>query len=664
MLTNITPTITIPRPGRAQVIVPRPAYPTVPRATLTHPRTLPVITPLAPTRIQTVTTPAVPAVPMVIVPRVPVTPTVAVPTVTVPRVPGLTMATPKVAVPTVAVPRVPEPVATTPTIAVPRVAIPQIPVPAVVIPKPTAPRVVTLNLQPQGIAVPTIPRPQPAQPQDVTLFDWQMDWANRAYGILLRNHGYIDTSRMRSGKTVLLMWLARQFGFRLIVIGPVGAVQDNWHSEAAKYGVEIITYISYQSLRSKRGFQPKHGLLERHDNVTEGGVRQVHFVPTQQYLNLIESGVMLVCDEIQNIKNDSAQYKACSALMRPLISGGGRSRFALLSGTPFDKEEHATNLLRLIGYVRARRMYNYDRVNQTIVLEGMQELIDACRFINDEETTRVLTQIPPTKKNMTHLAFILYIRVVKAGISGAMAAPVTDQADYNVMNGFYTMVAHRGQQLHNAVDALMRATNFNERTGIAEWQPNKIGAVTPALVQIEDAKVDDFARVTTQILMENPRNKVVISVNYTTTIDQIKTLLIFYHPLILYGETPQKKRAGIVRDFNENPARRVLIMNTAVGGVGISLYSKEPDSPRYMLISPSYRLLDIAQAAARIYGPGMISRAVVRMFYGRGVGEQEVRILDAIARKTEVLKGTLEDVVTRSMILPGEYPAWHEPDTN
>ena len=512
----------------------------------------------------------------------------------------------------------------------------------------------TLNVQQQQVPRPKFVIPVPErQVKELTLFDFQVDWANRAYNILLSNHGYIDTSRMRSGKTYVLLWLAKRFGFRLIVICPVIA-ESVWRKAAAEYGVEIITVISYQTLRSKKGTQPKHGLLDRYDNVTEGGVRQVHFAPTPAYTELVEQGVMLVCDEIQNIKNNSAQYKACSALVRPII-GGGRSRFALLSGTPFDKEEHAVNLLRLIGYIRAYRLYNYNRQTKELVLEGMQELIDACRFINTEETNRVLTEIPQVAKQMNHLAYILYIRVVKTGISGAMAAPTDARGTYDVKNGLYNMTALRGRQLEDAIAELARVTRYNAGAGTAELAADNIGAVTTAMMHIENAKVDDFARVTTGIIMDAPQNKVIVCLNYTSTIDALKTLLIMYNPLILNGATPAKKRAGIVNDFNENPARRILIMNTAVGGVGISLYVPYPNSPRFMLMSPSYKLLDNTQAAARIYGPGMISNATVRMFYGRGVGIHETSILDALARKTQVLKGTLEDVVTRDLILPGDY---------
>ena len=513
-----------------------------------------------------------------------------------------------------------------------------------------------------GIRMVQIPNPiQQVQVKELQLMPWQIEWAQRSHNILLRNHGYIDTSRMRSGKTYVTLWLAKQFGFRLLIVCPVIAI-DVWRRTAAEYGVEVIDIISYQSLRSQKGHQPKHGYLDRHDNTTEGGVHQVHFSPTRAYNTLIEQGIMVVCDEIQNIKNNSDQYKACSALIRPIISGGGRSRFGLLSGTPFDKEEHAVNLLKLIGYIRAHRLYNYVRQTRELVLEGIQELIDACRFINAQETDRVLAEIPLVKGKMNTLCYTLYTRVVKANISGAMAAPTDIRGTFNVGNGFYNMTNDRAEQLRVAIDELANAVRFNERTGTAEIRADNIGAVTTALVHVENAKVEDFARVATQALMADLHLKVIISVNYTSTINDINNLMLFFRPLVLNGAVPAKKRGDIVRLFNDDPTRRLLIMNTSVGGVGISLYSQHGHSPRLMLMSPSYKLLEATQAAARIYGPGMNSDATVSMFYGRGVAARETGILTALARKTQVLKGTLEDVVTRDLVLPGDYPAVEERD--
>ena len=524
----------------------------------------------------------------------------------------------------------------------------------------------TLSMIPQARApFNRAPVPSPVYAKvaakELVLRPWQVDWAEQARNILLRNHGYIDTSRMGSGKTYVTLWLARTFRFRLLVICPVIMI-DVWKRTAAEYGIPVVDIISYQSLRSQKNHQPKHGYLERYDNVTDGGNRQLNFVPTQAYLDLVGQGIMVVFDEIQNIKSISAQYKACSALLRPITSAGGRSRFGLLSGTPFDKEEHAVNLLKLMGYIRSHRLYNYIRETREIVLEGMQELIDACNHIDRDETGRVLSEIPIAKSKMAHLCYTLYVRVIKVSISGAMPSPTTIKGSFDVKNGLFNINREKSEQLRSAIAELADAVHFNERTGVADFRADNIGAVTTALVHIENAKIEDFARVATNILVSEKGSKVIISVNYTSSIEQIRNLLIMFSPLVLNGSIPARQRAPIVAAFNENPLNRVLIMNTAVGGVGISLHDTVGDAPRFMLMSPSYKLLEVTQAAGRIYRDGTISDATVRMFYGRGAGTTETNILNAMARKTQVLRGTLEENVTQDIVLPGEYPCVEESD--
>jgi hypothetical protein len=663
-LTPSVPLVTVPVIPRAMVPIQIvPTVDTVPVTThliSTGAATLPVIVP--PVVRTVVNTPHTQTILNVPIPYVTMPSTRAVAT---PRIPTFTTQTLEIKKTDVTIPSV-----VTPKIPIFPGQIPKLvkPSPSIWTDQISIGKSLNLTIQPESqtsTMFNTILIPTPVQVQrvisELVLRPWQIEWSQRAYDILTRNHGYIDTSRMGSGKTYITLWLAIQFKFRLLIICPVIMI-DEWRKTAAEYGVELIDVISYQSLRSQKGHQPKHDFLYRHDNTTEGGVHQVHFFPTKPYTDLVEQGIMVVCDEIHFIKNKSDQYKACNALIQPIIAGGGRSRFGLISGTLFDKEEHAVNLLRLIGYIRAHRLYNYVRETREIVLEGMQELIDACRFIDASETDRVLSEIPITKGTMNHMCYTLFVRVIKANISGAMAAPTTITGRFDAKNGFYNIDENMEQQLQDAVNELANAVRFNERTGTTDIRADNIGAVTTALVHIENAKSLDFARIASQILATNKRSKVVISLNYTSTIDIVKVLLAFHNPVILTGKTLGKNKGIVVNQFNANPNMRVLIMNTAAGGIGISLHDTTGDSPRFMLMSPSYKLLEVTQAAGRIYRDGTISDATIRMFYGKGVGIRETNILTAMALKSQVLKGTFEDTVSRDLVLPGDYPSEIERD--
>jgi SNF2 family DNA or RNA helicase len=485
------------------------------------------------------------------------------------------------------------------------------------------------------------------EPEPVELKEWQIDWAAKVKKILKKNEGYIDTSPMRTGKTYVTLWIAQQLNLKLLVVCPVTAM-GVWESAAEAYNIEMIGTISYQSLRSTEEKQPKHGFLQRIDEE-----KTTDFIVTQKYLDSLQEGILLVFDEFQNIKNNSTQYKASSALINALVQSETDSKYALLSGTPFDREKHSVNLLKMIGYINSKNLYKIDKKTGEIILQGIQELIDRCMSINAKMTTKILKKTPPTEKNFDILAYELYVNVIKNEISGAMVAPDIE-SEFDVKNGFFSINKNSVKELEAGIAMLDKAVKYvkYEKLEVGDT-PKNMGKVTIALRTIENAKAIDMARVANDSLNYNKNLKVVISVNYTTTIEIIQEILAEWNPLILNGKIKGKKRGKIVKTFMDDPEQRVFIMNTAVGGVGISLYSQDSNEDRLMLISPSYKVIEMIQAASRIYGPGMKSEAKIRIFYGDCSGCDERGILASLVKKTLVLKGTLDANII--LKLPGDY---------
>jgi hypothetical protein len=332
----------------------------------------------------------------------------------------------------------------------------------------------------------------------------------------------------------------------------------------------------------------------------------------------------------------------------------------LLSAIPFDKEEHSINLLRLIGYIRHPRLYTYVGRPPQLRLEGLQELIDAANFIDPDKTRAVMAGIPLIKSMMTKLVYRLYSEVILDRIAGSMPPPDIE-ATFDAKNGFYNINPANAARLAEGIAMLANAVGYVEGMAVAQIQAATIGVVTTALVKIETAKAYDIARVARSILTTHPTGKVIISVNYTDTLEFLRQALADYNPILLYGDVPPRRRHLLVRDFNTNLAKHVLIMNTAVGGHGISLHDTVGGAPRFMLLSPSYKLLEIAQATGRIYRDGTVSDATVRMFYGKGRGAQETNILTAMARKTNTAKGTVAGPAKDTLVLPGDYANDIEP---
>src|SRR5438105_2271316 len=152
---------------------------------------------------------------------------------------------------------------------------------------------------------------------DVHLLEHQVEWSRKALSILHDYFGYIDVSKMGSGKTRIALWLAKKLELQLFVVCPVTII-PMWEALAQEFDIPIVLVISYQSLRGTKNQQPKHGFLIRHDVRLDSGIRQVSFETTEDYHELLNEGTLVVFDEIHNIKNNSTQYKACKALIHSM----------------------------------------------------------------------------------------------------------------------------------------------------------------------------------------------------------------------------------------------------------------------------------------------------------------------------------------------------------
>ena len=67
-------------------------------------------------------------------------------------------------------------------------------------------------------------------------------------------------------------------------------------------------------------------------------IEKVDFKASERYMQMLNEGLLLIVDEIQNIKNVSGQFLAAQAMLKPILEAQGlKSRVILLSGSPIDR---------------------------------------------------------------------------------------------------------------------------------------------------------------------------------------------------------------------------------------------------------------------------------------------------------------------------------------
>jgi hypothetical protein len=513
-------------------------------------------------------------------------------------------------------------------------------------------------------------------PQLVVPENYQVSHFERVDKIIEEEGFYCDPSQPGLGKTYPPLFQCQKRGLSLFVVAPLSVV-DRWISVCAEYGVVLKCVVSYDSLRSTKNKQPKHQYLERIDNVLNAGSESVEFKATDKLKKLIAEGCVFVLDECHKLKNRSAQWKACKEITREILESKSESSFSLLSGSFFDKIEHARQALELMGILKSRFMY---RTNpHTGLLDymrfGLGEVIDKAKKYDTEETNKILNEHHIstinskkmesvsekvcyellTKVILKHVGSVMTndkIRNLKNGkfikeSNGKRCKLIPDImniiANYLLVedkkNGYFKVSPENEKLISDKVAEYARAIGFNPDNDDVDLK--RLGKGVQISQQLEALKIADiFERVTREKLTANPKAKMVIFLNYIDNIEDLFRRLKEFNPIIFYGAT--KNRGKWIEKFMKDPTARVFIANLTVGGIGIELDDQIGDEDRYVLMSPSFRVIEMYQGLQRVFRKNTKSNVWARIVYADiRLGKHQIkesRILNAITKKSGVLK--------------------------
>jgi superfamily II DNA or RNA helicase len=529
----------------------------------------------------------------------------------------------------------------------------------------------------------------------LVLYPEQVEHFKRLQAIHSKFPFALDLSMLGSGKTYTATYLALSEKYKhVIVICPV-SVSSKWMKMKKDFGLPLRSVLSYQSLRSNKFKQPKHGYLHRRDFsnfvLSEFGILQekeeAEFSTTANYKKLVEEGLLLILDEIQHIKNISVQFHAALKMIREITltredgvnsegeSGEGKrsrereglekigikgpSRVLLLSGSPMDKKEHALHLFRSLGVMTSDRVAQMNIHTRELEWRGMREIHDFCSE---------LASCPEKAffESFESYSFKLFQDVFKFFCSSFMLAVKSD-FKLDKKNSYFSVEDDDAEILKRGLKGLKTASNFDGEVvniaGGAGAGAAAMAAVTRSLQIIETGKINLFAKLARREL-EKTMCKVVVAVNFSETINDLVALLQDFEPLILRGSTSSKKRAEVLEDFAENSARkRLLIANLSVASTGIDLDDKFGDFPRVALVSPNYSTITSYQFGFRFLRADTKSNTAVHFVFAKYAGKTkenssdiiEIKVLNALARKSTIMKEVTSEQALSHVVFPGDH---------
>jgi len=473
-------------------------------------------------------------------------------------------------------------------------------------------------------------------------------------------------------------------------------------------------------------------------------VDKVEFTPTRRWREMVEEGALVIFDEVQNLKNVSSQFLAAQALMAPVAEANrhlderrsvvaeaarmvlgellsknmlppnamasstltdaamrearaqiaaqqeessaqsGRSKHSkalLLSGSPFDRHEQVTTMLRCTGVMRAPEVAEYNPYTGVRTWTGMAEIMQYCLGVNPFATERVRDV-----SDLKLYAYDLFNRVLRPAQVSSMSPPPVPGVSIHKSNAFYAVRdpdEHR--RMTDGVRALMHAVMYDPTHGTVDMAQAvlllggggtaTIQAMSRALLQVETAKLGTFVRVARALLSDPacPGRKVVICVNYNSTLADLRRDLQEFDPLVMNGAVAVDSRARVLSSFQAPDGRHRLLLGTvSVCGTGIDLDDKHGGFPRHALVSPNYSAITLYQLGQRFLRADTASSSTVHYVFAKHAHEENV--LHALATKSNVMRETTGGGMSgiggpsashtqqQQVIYPGNYPKWHEPE--
>jgi hypothetical protein len=346
---------------------------------------------------------------------------------------------------------------------------------------------------------------------------------------------------------------------------------------------------------------------------------------------LVKAGILLVLDECHAGKNNSDQTYAIGALMNCIVEmceqdKECRSRVLMLSGTHFERDSKAINVVKSMG------LLGYD-------VKDAQWALTRSRLVKLVKRLHPGEQIATVSKraDLDREIYRLFTKVVSQDLVSSLPSPVID-VNLDAKLGFYHMGdAHSEELLKDAVDKMEQALLKIRQSRGSGTQGEMIQGRADLMKAIQiahESKVQLAIRLMTQELESDPSRQCILFGLYHDSLNEIAQGLARFGVGMLTGKQKKRgERIAVQKAFHASEIR-VLIANVVVGGSGLNLQDYTGHRARSVFILPSYITDAVYQASFRAYRLGAKSDVKVRFLFSTKYREN--CILDNWGKKTSV----------------------------
>jgi len=414
---------------------------------------------------------------------------------------------------------------------------------------------------------------------------WQVESVGKLVTSINSTGCAIDGSDVGVGKTYVGCAVARELGTKILVVCPK-AVMESWRRVIVNhFGMknELVGIVNYEQIRIGKTDSPFASYVEN---------RKTH---KKKFVWKIPKNTLIVWDESQKLKNwKTKNSKTCIEALK--------QGYKML----FCSATNATNPLELRTVGTCLKLFKgANQYYQWCYEHGVAKGRFGLEFTTDMKLRQKVL-----KKLHTDIFVNRGTRLTRDTIPNFPESEVIadcynmDEVDVKKIN---TIHADMKKELAKLAK-LSKADKTTELT-----------AILRARQQIELIKVPLFIDMIEEGLEGGM--SVVVFVNFTETLQalaqRLKTNCIFD------GKTKDSERQKNVDDF-QSGKERVILVNIASGGAGLSLHDIHGLNPRLALMSPSYSAVLMRQSTGRVWRENGKSKSVQKIVFVANTVEEQV----------------------------------------
>ena len=418
-----------------------------------------------------------------------------------------------------------------------------------------------------------------------TLFPKQKQSVDFLKSALLQYKGALDSSHTGVGKTVIACHLVKEMGLPVAVVCPK-IVIPHWERELADVGIEPLFVLNYEKL--KRG---------NDKNLSKVGKKLFRWnLPPE---------TLIIWDEIHKCKAAFSQ----NSQMLVAAKQAGYYNLMLSATACQDPTE-----MRSIGYVLGLHSLNKPDDGYKSWFTWMVD--HGCR--KDQWSNWVSGAVWKLKPLNEQMYSTNCVKLTPSDLPAAFTDNhvITEPLAFAALSDIASFYRSHGVT-PEIVD------QFIEGEGAS---PHILVEILRARQLAEAAKVPDIIDMVTEGVAEG--YSVAVFVNFVDTVKALQAGLP--DCAIIVGGQSATNRESEVQRFQTNTAK-VIVCNTAAGGVGVSLHDTEGGHPRMSLISPTFNVKDYVQTLGRIHRANAKSPVIQRVLVASKTIEE--KIVDKLEQK-------------------------------